>query len=71
MKVRDAAAYLAISERKLWQLSDDRIIPTVRIGRAVRYDSRDLDTFISKAKDGHNEGFGGAENEKSGQGYIG
>jgi len=50
MSVRDAAAYLAISERKLWQLSDDRIIPVVRIGRARRYDLSDLDVFISKAK---------------------
>ena len=47
---KDAAAYLAISERKLWDLSSKNIIPTVRLGRAVRYDQQDLDTFIARAK---------------------
>ena len=47
---RWASQYLAISERKLWSLSKDKIMPTVRLGRAVRYDLIDLDNFISKAK---------------------
>ncbi len=37
LKPRDAARLLAISERKLWQLTNCREIPAVRIGRAVRY----------------------------------
>lgn len=50
VKPRDAAAYLAICERKLWELSKDDIIPVVRLGRATRYDLKDLDSFIQRAK---------------------
>ena len=52
IKLKDAAAYLAISERKLWDLSKSNIIPVVRLGRAVRYDKADLDNFIMRAKEG-------------------
>lgn len=50
IKCREAAAYLAISERKLWQLSKDSRIAAVRFDRVVRYDIADLDEFIAKAK---------------------
>lgn len=50
VKVRTAADYLAISERKLWDLSQNGIIPVVRLGRATRYDLIDLDNFIEKMK---------------------
>ncbi len=53
VRPKDAAAYLAICERKLWELSKDDIIPVVRLGRATRYDLADLDSFISKAKGVH------------------
>jgi excisionase family DNA binding protein len=49
---RDAAGYLAISERKLWAMSKAKTIPVVRLGRAVRYDRQDLDAFIQQAKMG-------------------
>ena len=52
IKVRAAAEYLAISERKLWDLSQNGIIPVVRLGRATRYDLIDLDNFIEKMKNG-------------------
>ena len=52
VKVKDAANYLAISERKLWDLSQNGIIPVVRLGRAIRYDLIDLDNFIRKMKSG-------------------
>jgi excisionase family DNA binding protein len=52
MTVRLAAAYLAISERKLWSLTKENRIPAVKIGRAVRYDVADLDSFISESKEG-------------------
>ncbi|MBL9150006.1 MAG: helix-turn-helix domain-containing protein [Phycisphaerae bacterium] len=42
LKPRDAARLLAISERKLWQLTNCREIPAVRIGRAVRYSLAEL-----------------------------
>ena len=52
IKVKAAADYLAISERKLWDLSQNGIIPVVRLGRATRYDLIDLDNFIEKMKSG-------------------
>lgn len=56
MNAKEAAAYLAISERKLWDMAKSRIIPAVRLGRAVRYDKADLDDFIVQAKMGGNNG---------------
>lgn len=50
VKPRQAAEYLALSERKLWQLQKDGIIPAVRLGRLTIYDKRDLDNFILRAK---------------------
>ena len=50
VKPKQAAAYLAISERKLWSMSKDQVLPVVRLGRCVRYDQQDLDEFISHAK---------------------
>jgi len=50
IKCREAAAYLGICERKLWQLKKDGRIPSVRIDRSVRFDIADLDLFIRKAK---------------------
>ena len=50
VKVKVAADYLAISERKLWDLSQSGVIPVVRLGRATRYDLIDLDNFVEKMK---------------------
>lgn len=50
MTSRDAAKYLCISERKLWDMLKNNEIPSVRFGRAVRVDRSDLDSFIQKAK---------------------
>jgi excisionase family DNA binding protein len=47
---QEAAIALAISQRKLWELSNRRILRVVRIGRAVRYDVRDLEAFIAQQK---------------------
>ena len=47
-----AAKALAISERKLWSLTNLGDIPSVRIGRAVRYDSADLAAYIDTHKIG-------------------
>ena len=52
LKSKQSAAYLAISERKLWAITKVGDIPVVRLGRAVRYDRRDLDAFIQRAKTG-------------------
>ncbi len=48
----DAAKYLAVSERTLWNLTHTQKIPSVRIGsRAIRYDLHDLDAFIATVKE--------------------
>lgn len=50
MKIKQAADYLCVCERKLWELSKTGRIQTVRIDRAVRFDRDDLDVFIADAK---------------------
>ncbi len=49
-RAREAAQYLGISERSLWTLSNMGDLPVIRIGRAVRYDIRDLDQWIEERK---------------------
>lgn len=50
----DAAAMLAISPRKLWELTNCGAIPCVRIGRSVRYSPDDLRVWIDSRKEtGH------------------
>lgn len=56
MDSKSASRYLAISERKLWAMSNTGTIPAVRLGRSVRYDRQDLDAFILKAKMGAQDG---------------
>ncbi|MFC1739244.1 helix-turn-helix domain-containing protein [Planctomycetota bacterium] len=50
MNSKQAADYLCVCPRKLWDLSKAGRIRTVRIDRAVRYDIDDLDSFIEKQK---------------------
>jgi len=50
LTTREAAKALAICERKLWELTNRGEIPAVRIGRAVRYDPRDLARFVESQK---------------------
>jgi hypothetical protein len=53
LTARAAAAALSVSERTLWALTHPRgPLPAVRLGRAVRYDVRDLAAFIDRAKEG-------------------
>lgn len=50
LKCREAARYLNISERKLWDLTQRGEIPHIPIGRAVRYDPRDLQAWVEAQK---------------------
>lgn len=50
LNYRQASAYLALSERKLWALAASAEIPTCRIGRCVRFDIEDLRLFIERTK---------------------
>lgn len=52
LTARQAARVLAISERTLWQLTNDGLIPVVRFGRAVRYDPADLRAFVASRRTG-------------------
>ena len=50
LKVKQAANYLAISERTTWTLIKDGRLPAVRFGKILRIDRTDLDGFIRRAK---------------------
>jgi excisionase family DNA binding protein len=50
LTVREAADLLRISERTLFTLTKNREIPSVRVGRGVRYDERDLARWIEAQK---------------------
>ena len=53
LRGRDAAEALSVSPRKLWALTEPRgPIRCIRIGRAVRYDVRDLRAWINSQKEG-------------------
>lgn len=47
---REAADVLRISERTLWTLTQDGELPSVRVGRSVRYDQTDLADWITSHK---------------------
>lgn len=52
LTARQAAAMLAISTRKLWELANRGEIPCIRIGRAVRYAPDDLKAYIASQRSG-------------------
>ncbi len=47
-----AAAFLAISPRKLWSLTKQNRIPHVRLGRSVRYPVAQLETWLAEQVEG-------------------
>ena len=49
---REAAAALAISPRKLWDMTSSGEIPHIRLGRSVRYPLDDLRCWIDRQKKG-------------------
>jgi excisionase family DNA binding protein len=52
LKRREAAALLAIGERKLWELTNRGEVPHVRIGRSVRYSVDDLLAYVAAHRSG-------------------
>jgi excisionase family DNA binding protein len=50
LSTKEAAVFLAISPRKLWELTNCGEIPHLRIGRAVRYVPEDLETWVEKQR---------------------
>lgn len=55
LRPREAAAWLKISERSLWSLTQRGELPAVRIGRSVRYELSDLVAFVEARKSGATE----------------
>lgn len=47
-----AAKMLTVCRRTLWTLTNDNEIPSVNIGRLVRYDPNDLRAWVAKNKTG-------------------
>ena len=53
----EAAHYLGISTRKLWELGNRGVVPVVRPdNRMVRFDVKDLDAFVEAKKKGGRDG---------------
>ena len=50
LTVREAADVLRVSERTLWTLTNSGEVPSVRVGRSVRYDQNDLAKWIASCK---------------------
>jgi excisionase family DNA binding protein len=50
VKPREAAAMLAISARKLWELTNTGAIPVIRIGRSLRYSKADLEGWVASSR---------------------
>lgn len=49
---REAARLLAISQRKLWDLTSRREITSLKIGRSVRYRVSDLNDWTERQANG-------------------
>lgn len=52
LRPREAAAWLGISERSLWSLTQRGDLTAVRIGRSVRYLLADLKAYAESCKRG-------------------
>ena len=50
LTAQQAAQFLAVSERTIWNLVKDGRLPAVRFGRILRIDRADLDAFIQACK---------------------
>jgi excisionase family DNA binding protein len=50
VNTRRAAELLCLSPRMVWTLSNRREIPSVRIGRCLRFDPEDLRRWVESRK---------------------
>ena len=48
LRPREAAVALGISERKLWSLTNQGLIPHFKMGRSVRYPTRELADWMAE-----------------------
>lgn len=57
LTVRETAEWLGLSRRALWSLYIGGSLPHLRLGRAVRFDPRDVEAWIGRQKKGgHRDG---------------
>jgi excisionase family DNA binding protein len=49
---KEAAARLRISERTLWTITKSSALPSIRIGRSVRYSLVDLEHYVESHRTG-------------------
>lgn len=49
---KEAARYLGISERHLWAITAADHLPSIKMGRSVRYAIDDLDAYIDSRRTG-------------------
>ncbi|MBK8178019.1 MAG: helix-turn-helix domain-containing protein [Planctomycetes bacterium] len=47
LRPAEAARFLAISPRKLWELTNCREVPAIRIGRSLRYPTEELRNWVA------------------------
>jgi len=47
LRPAEAARFLAISPRKLWELTNCREVPAIRIGRSLRYPTEELRAWVA------------------------
>ncbi|HAU36456.1 MAG TPA: DNA-binding protein [Phycisphaerales bacterium] len=50
LTVREAAKFLRLSERMLWELTKRGKIVAIRVGRRVTYDIQDLLAWVERQK---------------------
>ena len=50
----ESAKALAISAKTLWRMTKDGQIPSVRIGRAVRYSPKDIAAWVDSQRSPEN-----------------
>ena len=50
LTTKQAAKYLAVSEKTIYNLSKTQDLPSIRFGHTRRYDLQDLNSFIQRLK---------------------
>ena len=50
LRPAEAARFLAISPRKLWELTNCREVPAIRIGRSLRYPMEELRVWVAERR---------------------
>jgi excisionase family DNA binding protein len=54
LSVSDVANRLHVHQNMIYKMIWNKTLPSVRIGRAVRVDPRDLEAFITRSRESHN-----------------